>query len=112
MYGIELREWDEGGVQVELWGEFDLHNLTALRDALSGVVALRRPTVVDLSGITFLDVGATRELTVLSRLYAHHLALRNPSRQVRRSVAACGFESWFDFTGDAAVADPAYRRAS
>ncbi len=97
MHVIEVREWDEGGVLVELRGEFDGHNLEDLRRVLDSVVALRRPTMVDLSEVTFLDVGATRELTIRSRLYAHHLTLRNPSPEVRASVAACGFEKWFDF---------------
>ncbi len=83
---------------VELEGEFDQHNLEDLQEVLSNVVSLRRPTWVDLSGVTFLDVGATRELTVRSRLYAHYLTLCNPSWQVRASVAACGFEEWIDFS--------------
>jgi anti-anti-sigma regulatory factor len=96
VYGIGVREWGEGGVLVELEGEFDQHNLEDLQEALSNVVSLRRPTWVDLYGVTFLDVGATRELTIHSRLYAHHLSLCNPSWQVRASVAACGFEGWID----------------
>ena len=100
MHVIEVREWGEGGVLVELEGEFDGHNLEDLRRILDSVVALRRPTMVDLSGVTFLDVGATRELTIRSRLYAHHLTFRNPSPQVCASVAACGFEEWFDFRSD------------
>ena len=98
MYGIGVREWSKGGVLVELEGEFDQHSLEDLQEALSNVVSLRRPTWVDLSGVTFLDVGATRELTIHSRLYAHHLSLRDPSWQVRASVAACGFEGWMDFS--------------
>jgi anti-anti-sigma regulatory factor len=74
MHVIEVREWGEGGVLVELRGEFDGHNLEDLRRILDSVVALRRPTMVDLSGVTFLDVGATRELTIRSRLYARHLS--------------------------------------
>jgi anti-anti-sigma factor len=100
MHMIEVREWGEGGVLVELRGEFDGHNLEDLRRILDSVVALRRPTMVDLSGVTFLDVGATRELTIRSRLYARHLSFRNPSSEVRASVAACGFEKWFDFRSD------------
>ncbi len=109
MHVIEVREWGEGGVLVELRGEFDGHNLEDLRKILDSVVALRRPTMVDLSGVTFLDVDATRELTIRSRLYAHHLTFRNPSPQVCASVAACGFEEWFDFRSD--PEDPSCRRA-
>jgi anti-anti-sigma regulatory factor len=50
MHMIEVREWGEGGVLVELRGEFDGHNLEDLRRILDSVVALRRPTMVDLSG--------------------------------------------------------------
>ena len=110
MHAIEVREWGEGGVLVELRGEFDRHNLEDLRETLDAVLALRRQTVVDLSGVTFLDVGTTRELTIRSRLYAHHLTLRNPSPQVRASVRACGFEEWLDFRSD--PEDPSCRRAS
>lgn len=91
MSGIEVREWSEGGVVVELRGEFDRHDLEDVRETLSSVVALRRPTLVDLAGVTFLDVGVSRELAVRSRLYAHHLTLSNPSWQARASAAACGF---------------------
>ncbi len=83
---------------IKLEGEFDQHNLEDLQEVLSNVVSLRRPTSIDLSGVTFLDVGATRELTIHSRLYAHHLYLCNPSWQVRASVAACGFEEWMNFS--------------
>ncbi len=98
MYGIGVRERDEGGMLVKLEGEFDQHNLEDLQEVLSNVVSLRRPTWVDLSGVTFIDVEATRELTIHSRLYAHHLSLCNPSWQVRASVEACGFEEWMDFS--------------
>jgi anti-anti-sigma factor len=110
LYVIEVREWGERGVMVELRGEFDRHNLEHLREILDDVSTLRRPTMVDLSEVTFLDVGATRELTIRSRLYAHHLTLCNPSPEVRASVAACGFQEWFDFRSD--PEDPSCRRAS
>ena len=109
MHVIEVREWSEGGVLTELRGEFDAQNLGDLRQFLDSLVALRRPTMVDLSGVTFLDIGATHELTVRSRLYAHHLTFRNPSPQVRASVAACGFEEWFHFRSD--PEDASCRRA-
>ena len=82
---------------VELSGEFDLHDLQNLSDALGDAVSSGRAAVVDLSGVTFLDVGTTRELAVCSQLHAHQMTLHNPSWAVRASVAACGLESWFDF---------------
>ena len=96
MLCVGMREWGKGGVLVELRGEFDQHNLEDLRETLGGVVALRRPTVVDLAGVTFLDIEATRELAIHSQLYAQHLTLRNPSWQVKASVAACGLGAWLD----------------
>lgn len=109
MGGIEVQGSGEEGVLVELRGEFDQHNLEELRETLGEIVALRRPTVLALSGVAFLDIGATRELALLSRLYAHHLILSNPSWQVLRSVAACGLEEWFDFQDD--TEDPPRRPA-
>lgn len=94
---IEVRERGEEDVLVELGGEFDRHDLKDLRKTLDGVLTLRLPVVLDLFGVVFLDVEVTRELTMYSYLYAHHLVLYNPSWQVRASVAACGLESWFDF---------------
>jgi len=76
---IGIRRCDGEGAVVELRGEFDWHNLEDLRETLSDAVALRRPTLVDLSKVTFLDMGATLELAVRSQLYAHHLTLCNPS---------------------------------
>jgi anti-anti-sigma factor len=94
--GITVCEQGQRGVLVQLSGEFDLHDLGNLRDALGGATG-RPVAVVDLSGVTFMDIGATRELAVRAQLHAGRLKLRNPSRAVRASVAACGFESWFDF---------------
>ena len=97
MSGVGVREWGEGGVLVELEGEFDQHNLDDLQKTLRAVVALRRPTLVNLAGVTFLDVRATQELAVRYLLYAHHLSLCDPSWQVRASVKACGLGTWLNF---------------
>ena len=110
MHGIEVRERGEEGVLVELRGEFDRHDLEDLRETLDDVLALRLPVVLGLSGVCFLDVEATRELTIYAYLYAHHLTLLNPSWQVRASVAACGLGSWLDFRYEAG--DTTYPRAS
>jgi hypothetical protein len=68
-----------------------------LQGTLNGVLGLRRPTIVDLSGITFLDLKSARELAVRSQLYAHHLSLRNPSSQVTASVEAFRLRHWIHF---------------
>ena len=100
MSGISVRDRGERDVVIELSGEFDLYDLEDLREALGGAASSGRPAVVDLSGVTFLDVGTTRELAVGSQLSPRRLVLRSPSRAVRASVAACGLESWFDFRAD------------
>ena len=91
MYGIELRESGTGMV-VELWGEFDIFSLLDLREALGKVSKLRRPTLVDLSGITFLDLQSALEFAVRSLLYARHLSFVNPSAEALASIKALGLE--------------------
>jgi hypothetical protein len=93
VYGIEVRE-SGAGVLVELWGEFDLFSLSDLRRKLNDILDLDRPTLVDLSRITFLDLESARELAVRSQLYAHHLTLYNPSPQATASVKAFGLWVW------------------
>jgi anti-anti-sigma regulatory factor len=94
LYGIEVRESGAGST-VELRGEFDLFSLSDLRTTLGSVLALGRRTLVDLSGITFLDLDSARELALHSQLYV--LSLRNPSPQVTASLQAFRLEDWFRF---------------
>jgi anti-anti-sigma factor len=96
LYGIEVREAG-ASMLVELWGEFDLFSLSNLRETLNNVLDLRRPTLLDLSGITFLDLDSARELAVRAQLYAHYLCLRNPSPQVTASIRAFGLWGWIHF---------------
>jgi hypothetical protein len=79
---------------VELWGEFDIFSLLDLREALSEVSTLRRPTLVDLLGITFLDLQSAREFAVRSLLYARHPSFANPSAEALASIKALGLEGW------------------
>ena len=80
---------------VELSGEFDMRDLAGLREALDE--AGQRTAVVDLSGVTFLDLQTTRELAVRVQLHAGRLVLRRPSWAVLASIAAFGYEPWFGF---------------
>lgn len=99
--GIRARNDAVGGPMVELVGEFDCGNLDGLRDALEAAAATGHPSglpiSVDLSGVSFLDLGAARELAVCSQLYAGRVLLRHPSPQVLSSVAAFGLRDWFRF---------------
>lgn len=54
---------------VELRGEFDQHTLEDLPEAMDELAVLGRPMLVDLAGVTFLGVGAVRELAISSQLY-------------------------------------------
>ena len=91
---------------VELSGEFDARDLRCLRETLDE--AGGRTAIVDLSGVTFLDLQTTRELAVRLQIHRGNLVFRRPSWAVRASVAACGYEAWFGFdareAGDASVA--------
>ncbi len=102
MHGIEVQHSRDGSVKIELHGEFDLACIEELRETLSNVASLRRPTTIDLSGVAFIDIQSTRELAVRSQLYAHHVTLQDPSWQVKRSVEACKLEGWirFEYRGE------------
>ncbi len=107
MSGISVQQRREGGTLVELSGEFDLHDLERLRGALDEAPAPQHPAVVDLSGVTFLDIRTTRELAIRSRLHAPHMTLLSPSPAVLASVAACGLGDWFSFdAANAAALNP------
>lgn len=93
MYGIELRE-SGNGIVIELWGEFDIFSLRDLREALGRVSTLHGPALVDLSGITFLDLQSARELAVRSLLYAGRLSFCKPSPEALASIEALGLEGW------------------
>ena len=48
--------------------------------------------MVDLSGITFLDIQSARELVVRSLIQAHQLVFKDPSPGVLVSVRALGLD--------------------
>ena len=93
MYGIELRESGTEMV-VELCGEFDIFSLRDLREALNEVSTPRRPTLVDLSGVAFLDLQSVREFAVRSLLYPGQLSFGNLSPEALTSIKALGLEGW------------------
>ena len=84
----------KGGL-VELWGEFDMRDLTDLREVLDE--AGEGNAVVDLSGVTFMDLQTVRELAVRLQIHAGSLVFTRPSWAVLRSIAAFGYEPWFGF---------------
>ena len=91
-YKIEISALGRAGILVELFGEFDIHDLGTLRKVLSLVLRARLPTHVDLSRVTFLEVRCARELATRSWLY-EHLMLRDPSWEAKTSLKVCGREA-------------------
>ncbi|MDN5697869.1 MAG: STAS domain-containing protein [Rubrobacter sp.] len=95
---INFYTLQDGTRKVELYGEFDLHNLPELLCALRRMTSnYRLPTLVDLSGVNFADISTLREM-VNARRSCPWLSLASPSWQVRRGARACGFEEWFDYS--------------
>jgi anti-anti-sigma regulatory factor len=105
LYGIEVRE-SGAGLVVELWGEFDVFCIEELKGTLTDASSRRGPVLVDLSGITFLDLRSARELAVGSMLRPNRPTFVNPSPQVRATAAALGLEGWPHVPPDA-VPSPA-----
>jgi anti-anti-sigma factor len=84
-------------ILVKLFGELDVRYQKILEDVLSDCLASGRPTLVDLSEVTFIDSRCVRELVVHNQLGHGSMALCDPSREVELSVAACDLEEWIDF---------------
>ena len=105
MYGIEVREY-VAVTMVELRGELDLFSLADLRETLKRVLGLSRPAIVDLSGITFLDLHSARELVLRYQLHSDHLTLSNPSCWVSASIEAFELGAWITFHPGADRNDP------
>jgi anti-anti-sigma factor len=82
---------------VELSGEFDILYQKVLENVLSRSLTSGRPTLVDLSRVTFMDSQCVRELAIHYQLGRGSLALCDPSRGVELSVAACDLEGCIDF---------------
>jgi anti-anti-sigma factor len=82
---------------VKLSGDFDVRYHKILEDVLRKCVASGRPTLVDLSEVTFMDSRCVRELAFHHQLGQGSMALCDPSKEVELSVAACDLEEWIDF---------------
>jgi anti-anti-sigma regulatory factor len=95
LHGIEVRE-SGAGLVVELWGEFDVFCMGEMKRILDEASSRRRPVLVDLSEITFLDLCSARELAVRSMLSPNRPTFLDPSPQVMATMSALGFEGWPD----------------
>jgi anti-anti-sigma regulatory factor len=97
LYAFEFRESGEG-LLVELWGEWDIFSLGELEKMLTDVSSRPGSTLMDLSGISFLDLQSARELALRSLLYKQELKLCNPSSQVMATLEALGLEDRLEFS--------------
>lgn len=100
LYAIEVRERGAATL-VTVRGELDLFSLSELQRTLDAVASLWGGAVVDLAGVTFLDLLSARELAVHAHLYRSRLALQNPSPEVVASIEAAGLGGWVRFRPDA-----------
>ena len=81
---------------VELCGEFDVFCMEDLKGTLDEASSLRGPMLIDLSGITFLDLCSARELAARSTLGPNRPNFVYPSPQVTATMSALGIEGWSD----------------
>ncbi len=100
MYGIETSQSSGKLEEVFLTGEYDLSRRDELKRVL-GAAASKRESSVDLSEVTFMDLGCVRELAFYGRIHPDGMTLINPSWQVLASTRACGLESWLRFNDSA-----------
>jgi hypothetical protein len=92
MLGIRECQLDIARVSVDLAGEFDAYDLETLCWVLDVLSHSREPACVNLSRVTFLDLGCARELAIRSYLCGDRLTLHSPSWQAAASLRACGYE--------------------
>ncbi len=84
------------GRRIALSGEYDVtrrHELSALFESVDG----EEPLAIDLSGVTYIDATALRELSTLRlRNPARTIALLGANPNLRRVFALVGFDRVFD----------------
>jgi len=88
---------DDRPVMVKLSGELDVRYRRILENTLRACLTSGRPTLVDLSEVTFIDSRCLRELAIHYQLGTGRVALCDPSQEVEVGVAACDLEGWLDF---------------
>jgi anti-anti-sigma factor len=90
-----LRITDNGQAGVRLDGEVDISNLHELQEVLERALAKGSDVWLDLSGLTFIDVGGMRALyraTLQLREDGKVLTLVSPPATLRRMLAIVGVD--------------------
>ena len=90
-------ERDDRPVMVKLSGELEVRYRRTLEETLRACLVAGRPTLVDLSEVTFMDSRCLRELAIHYQLGTGRMVLCDPSQEVEVGVAACDLEGWLDF---------------
>jgi anti-anti-sigma regulatory factor len=91
MSDTRVSQHDKMQVSVDLVGEFDTYDLESFCEVLDGLLGSKETVCVDLSEVTFLDLGCARELAMRSDFCGGRLMLRNSSWQAVSSFRACGY---------------------
>ena len=86
---------------VTLVGEVDLSNTELMASALREAVTLDGRLVVDLAGVSFIDLGGTTQLIDLARRLGgrDHVRVIGAPRQLRRILGAAGWTEELELVG-------------
>jgi anti-sigma B factor antagonist len=99
-FAVEVTE-ERAQIVVRVVGELDLVTAPVLDRHLAGAVSRERPrVVVDLSGVTFVDVRGLNPLVVAdaaARELGSAVVLRGARDQVHRLLEVCGLAGTFSF---------------
>lgn len=91
---FQIEESTEDGQQVlRPCGELDLAEVPELHARLRELVSAERETILDLSGITFIDSSGIQllfEATREAKSNGWHLRLRNPSPVTQETLRLAG----------------------
>ena len=89
---------------VTMVGEVDLSNTDLMTQTLDEAVPADGPMVVDLSGVSFIDVGAAGRLVELARrLGRDRLRIVDAPRQLQRILAAAGWQDELELVAGGAA---------
>jgi anti-anti-sigma factor len=89
--------WVEPGL-IRIAGEIDVANVEVIGDVLAGVSPEHGELVVDLSGLSFIDLTGARRLIELARRLAprEHLKVVHPPASLKMILDAVGWREQLD----------------
>jgi anti-anti-sigma factor len=88
---FEVRSEADGVLR--LFGEFDLSAMDDFLQVAMSAAGIRKETVLDLSGLDFVDSSGLRAILTLARgINGQAVVLRNPTKNVRHVIEISGLE--------------------